>query len=62
MLFMVSGCGIKRMDNLSIDSLINESLYKETELYNQNKIGYRYYLPRTWNVVSDLEYNESFKE
>lgn len=60
MLILLTGCSITSMKDASISEILEETLYIETENYNSNKIGYRYYLPRTFNVVSDKEYNESF--
>jgi len=60
MLILLTGCSITSMEEASISQILEETLYKETENYNSNKIGYRYYLPRTFNVSSDREYNESF--
>lgn len=61
-LILLSGCSITRMDDIKFDEIVKETLTKDSKIYNQNKIGYRYYLPRTWESVSDIDYNEAFKE
>lgn len=60
MIILLTGCSITSMNKSNIDTVVQEALYKENNLYNTNRIGYRYYLPRTFTVVRDSDYNESF--
>ena len=60
-LFLSVGCSTD-INSMSLEEIINTTIKEKSTLYNTNNKGYRYYLPRNQNVVSDLEYNESFKE
>lgn len=57
---LLTGCTITKTNDLTIDRVLDASLGETSNLYNINRIGYRYYLPRTFNVLSDIDYNESF--
>ena len=59
-LILLTGCNIRKFEDASIESIISESLFKTKDIYNTNRIGYRYYLPRNFNIKSDSDYNEIF--
>lgn len=62
LILLLTGCSVINLNEASIDTIVNESLFKEKTLYNTNRIGYRYYLPRNLNVALDKDYNEVFSE
>lgn len=62
LVILLTGCSFKltKYEDASIETIINESLFRKNDIYNVNRIGYRYYLPRNFNVKSDKDYNEVF--
>ena len=60
LLILLTGCTFTKFEDASIKDVIKESLFKSKDIYNTNRIGYRYYLPRNFNVITDKDYNEIF--
>lgn len=45
-LLFLTGCSIVRIDTSNIDNIVDVVLSKENKLYNNEGIGYQYYIPR----------------
>lgn len=59
MLLFLTGCSIENINEMSVEECSDAITKSDVNLYNVNKIGYRYYLPRGFTVVNDIEYNET---
>lgn len=57
-LFLATGCSARNLNEMSIEECAEVITKSEVDLYSVNNIGYRYYLPRGYKVINDLEYNE----
>ena len=57
-LLLLTGC--QKINNLTIDELIENSIHSKANLENQYRTGYKYYLPRGLNLVNQSDYNEKF--
>ena len=60
LVLLLTGCTFTKLEDASYETLINESLFTVNNIYNTNRIGYRYYLPRNFNIKYDRDYNEVF--
>ena len=61
-LLIITGCNISKIKDDSFDNIINTVLYKDTNLFNISRDGYKFYLPRG-NTVTDVnEYNLVIKD
>lgn len=58
LLFLTTGCTLQNLNDKSVVECANYVVNSKTNLYNVNNVGYRYYLPRGFNIVNDMEYNE----
>ncbi len=56
-LIFVTGCGVK-IDDMSYETIINETINKSTNISNVNAIGYKYYLPMNFSVYKDSKFNQ----
>ena len=46
LLIFLTGCSVVRIDTSDIDNIIDIVLSKNNKLYNEEGIGYQYYIPR----------------
>lgn len=53
--FILTGCGSRNMATLKTEEALAVGITSNTELYNTNNVGYRYYLPRGFVVEEDRE-------
>lgn len=60
MIFLMTGCCY--INNSSIDTITRQVLKNNRKLYNQNTIGFKYYLPRNMTSVLKDEYNMLFRD
>lgn len=58
-LVLMSGC--VKIDDASIDELIESTMNSKYNLYNHQNKGFKYYLPRELYIEKDDEYNEIIK-
>lgn len=58
LIIVVSLTGCTKINDLSIDNVIDNGLSAKRELNNQYRTGYKYYLPRGLSVVNQSDYNE----
>lgn len=58
LLFLVTGC--MRIDTAEVDDIINNIQLSNIKLNNQNRTGYKYYLPTNFNVRETDNLNEIF--
>ncbi len=56
---LTSGC--VKINDASIDTLVDETINSKYKLYNHVNSGYKYYLPRTLKSTITDEYNEIIK-
>ena len=57
LIFLLTECYIKSIDNDNIDSIIDSILTKEIQLSNSYFDGYKYYLPRGLRLTGKKDYN-----
>ena len=55
-LLILTGCS--SIESSSIDTIINSGLNSRVDTTNENRMGYRYYLPRGLAVKSSKDFNE----
>ena len=55
LVFILTGCSSKKVNELSIEDALRIGLTSNSELYNTNNVGYRYYLPRGFTVEEDRD-------
>ena len=55
-LLILTGCS--SIESSSIDTIINSGLNSRVDTTNENRMGYRYYLPRGLSVKSSKDFNE----
>ncbi len=55
-LFIITGC--TNINNLTLTEIVDNTIKTENKLSNQFRTGYKYYLPRGLNIVSQSDYNE----
>ena len=55
LVFILIGCSSKKVNELSIEDALRIGLTSNSELYNTNNVGYRYYLPRGFTVEEDRD-------
>ena len=53
--FVLTGCTSYNMDDLDVEKALSLAITSNSELYNTNNVGYRYYLPRGFIVEEDRE-------
>lgn len=58
LMFLATGCTYRDLNNMKINECAEYVIENNTNLYNVSNIGYRYYLPRGFTVIDDVEYNE----
>ncbi len=56
LIFLTTGC--VNINNLEFETLTDEVLASKTEVYNQYRTGYKYYLPRNLKIVDKTNLNE----
>ncbi len=56
-LVFTTGCEIKKVDNESIEAILDTVLLQEHDLSNTAFEGYKYYLPRGMTLRSKTDYN-----
>ena len=54
-IFFLFGC-TKNINTLSLEDIINNQIESDSELYNTNNKGYKYFLPNEFSVHSDNDY------
>ena len=59
LLFLTTGCSAQNLNDLSIEDCANYVINSDVNIANINKVGYRYYLPRGFSVINDVDYNET---
>lgn len=57
-ILLLTGCSIYYVDKLSLEQIIDINISNDNDLYNVNNKGYRYYLPATFSIYSDNDYNQ----
>ncbi len=55
LVFTLTGCSSRNIENINIEEALALGITSNTELYNTNNIGYRYYLPRGFIVEEDRD-------
>ncbi len=55
-LVILTGC--TNINNLSLSEVVSNSFANQNKLSNQFRTGYKYYLPRGLNIISQSDYNE----
>lgn len=58
LIFFISGCSIVRINTSSIDNIVDVVLSKNNKLYNEEGIGYQYYIPRGVTHIETDEQTE----
>ena len=58
LLFLTTGCTLQNLNDKSTIDCARYVINSDINLYNVNNVGYRYYLPRGFNVINDMDYNE----
>jgi len=58
LVFLTTGCTYQNLNDMPIDDCAEYVIENNTNIYNVSKIGYRYYLPRGFTTIDDVEYNE----
>ena len=59
LIFLTTGC--VNINNLKFETLTEEVLASKTEVYNQYRTGYKYYLPRNLKIVDKTNLNEKIE-
>ena len=54
----LTGCSIMKIDSNKIETVIDQILLNDLNLYNRVSKGYKYYLPRGVRVLDYKKYNE----
>ena len=54
--FLLFGCSSNNISSLSLEEIINNTIKKESSLYNTNSKGYKYYLPEEFNLSEDKDF------
>lgn len=62
LVLFLTGCTFKKVENVSIESIISKILYKENKLYNVVLEGYKYYLPLGTTITNKTDYNVTIKD
>ena len=60
-LVLILTCGCVRLNDLTVDEIVDSTINSKNSLYNHVNSGYKYYLPRTLKSVVTDEYNEIIK-
>ena len=50
--------GCTSINNLSIDQIVDQSINTRSNINNQYRTGYKYYLPRGLSIIDKKDYNE----
>lgn len=59
---LTTGCSIKKINNQSIDKVIDSVMKKDSKLKNVHFEGYSYYVPRGMSFMNKKEYNAILKD
>lgn len=59
LLFLTTGCSAQNLNDMSTEECVDYVISSDIDLSNVNNVGYRYYLPRGFSVVNDVDYNET---
>lgn len=57
LILFITGCNIIKIDDESVDTIIDTVLKKENKLYNEVFEGYKYYLPKGMQLRNKTDYN-----
>lgn len=57
-LFVLSGCSMYNLNNISPEEAVNIAVNSSTKLYNRNNKGFKYYLPIEFTISSEEEINQ----
>ena len=57
-IILVGLTGCTKINNLSLDQIVNNTIETKVKLSNQYRTGYKYYLPRGLSVINQSDYNE----
>ncbi|MEG2457687.1 MAG: hypothetical protein RSB41_02215 [Bacilli bacterium] len=55
---VIIGCTNQNINYMSIDEEIESVVSKDIKLYNNNNVGYRFYLPRNFTVKTNDTFNQ----
>ena len=53
--------GCTRIDNDNYDTIINDVISNNINIYNTTSLGYKYYLPLGISKIYDNDYNQKFR-
>ncbi len=56
-LFLLVGCS-NDINELTLEEIIDSSIAEESNLYNTNNKGYRYFLPSGFTIKKDADFNQ----
>lgn len=59
---LTTGCSIRKINNQSIDKVIDSVMKKDSKLKNVHFEGYSYYVPRGMSFMNKKEYNAILKD
>ncbi len=54
--FMLCGCTMLNVNKLSLHEIVDTIVSKDTDQYNTNKKGYRYFLPSEFSLSKDNDF------
>ncbi len=55
MIFCLTGCSSKKMSDMTPEEALSLGITSNSELYNTNNIGFRYYLPRGFTLEENRD-------
>lgn len=61
-IMLTTGCSINKVENNSVQEILESILYKNNKLENTYMDGYKLYLPRGTNIINKNDYNLVIKD
>lgn len=61
-IILTTGCSINKVENNSVQEILESILYKNNKLENTYMDGYKLYLPRGTNIINKNDYNLVIKD
>lgn len=61
-ILFITGCSIEKIDDKSINGIINTVLYSQNKRSNRNFEGYNLYIPQGVSILNKDDYNIKFKD
>lgn len=61
-IILTTGCSINKVENKSVQDILESILYKNNKLENTYMDGYKFYLPRGTSVTNKNDYNLMIKD